>query len=685
MTIEALAHRGVHVERPAPGEWVVPAGALRGKDLAIEPDLSNAAPFLAAAMVDRRIGVGRRLARALDAARRAAHRHPLAHGRARHRAAAARSPSPQAQRITGVDLDLSAAGELTPTIFGLAAFADAPTTLYGIGHIRGHETDRIAALVGELRALGGEAHELPDGIRIVPQPLHGGTLARPPRPPAGDDGCAHRSRRAGRRDRRHQHDRQDDARVPAAVGATRRRRVGRRDPAARRRCRHRELAGRGRRRRRTRVRRSRHPDPAESESQPPPHEAAPGPRRRPARPRARASIVAATSSSWTRTRRDEHEAVAMRARELRDDSRSSRATVRASSATARVARGRSGRIVGIEERTSLLRRSADDTDQVERVVVANADQMLVVVAAADPEPRPRLVDRYLVAALDAGIRPLLVVTKIDLADPAVFLTHFEGLDLEVFTSAQDEMPLDRIGAALVGHSTVFVGHSGVGKSTLVNALVPDAHRATGHVNVVTGRGRHTSSSTVSLRYRVAGRQRLGHRHARRAIVRSRPCRPREHPARLHRSRRDRRGVPARLHPPSGRAGLRDDRGARGRPPGSAGRGATRLAATAARDLHRSAGRPRLSWTDDHRATRTGPPRPRLHPPRPGRAARRTPRPPRAPGHPVLLSGGDDTRVHEGGLRLPRQPRAPAGRRLHDARHLPRRCRRSCDASASGTG
>ena len=160
--------------------------------------------------------------------------------------------------------------------------------------------------------------------------------------------------------------------------------------------------------------------------------------------------------------------------------------------------GTLARIVRLEPRRTVLRRSADDTDDVERVVVANADQLLIVVAAADPEPRPALIDRYLVAAFDAGLDAVLLVTKTDLADPAPLLAEFAPLELTVVTTTRgaDLAPLRRL---LLGRATVAVGHSGVGKSTIVNALVPEAGRATGVVNAVTGRGRHTSSSSVSLR------------------------------------------------------------------------------------------------------------------------------------------------------------------------------------------
>jgi ribosome biogenesis GTPase / thiamine phosphate phosphatase len=166
--------------------------------------------------------------------------------------------------------------------------------------------------------------------------------------------------------------------------------------------------------------------------------------------------------------------------------------------------GTLGRIVRIQPRTTLLRRSADDSDEVERIIVANADQLMIVVAAANPEPRPRLVDRYLVAAYDAGIAPIMVITKTDLADPEPFLQNFAGLDIPTVRSSQLDFPLDELRPMLVGHSTVAVGHSGVGKSTLVNALVPGTDRAVGVVNQVTGRGRHTSSSTVSLRVPSGG-------------------------------------------------------------------------------------------------------------------------------------------------------------------------------------
>ena len=160
--------------------------------------------------------------------------------------------------------------------------------------------------------------------------------------------------------------------------------------------------------------------------------------------------------------------------------------------------GSLARIVRVQERSTVLRRSADDTDAVERVIVANADQMLIVIAAANPEPRERLVDRYLVAAYDARIAPMLCITKTDLRDPTEFLANFIGLDIPVFLSRSDDPPLEQIRAALEGHVTVTVGHSGVGKSTLVNALT-GSERAVGRVNDVTGRGRHTSSSSLAIR------------------------------------------------------------------------------------------------------------------------------------------------------------------------------------------
>lgn len=163
--------------------------------------------------------------------------------------------------------------------------------------------------------------------------------------------------------------------------------------------------------------------------------------------------------------------------------------------------GSLARIVRVSPRVTVLRRTADDTDPVERVLVANADQLVVVSALANPEPRPRLIDRCLVAAYDAGMEPLLVLTKADLTDPAPFLEQYAPLSVRhVVTARHDGTTdgLDAMRAALAGRVSVLVGHSGVGKSTLVNDLVPLALRATGVVNDVTGRGRHTSSSAVAL-------------------------------------------------------------------------------------------------------------------------------------------------------------------------------------------
>jgi len=162
------------------------------------------------------------------------------------------------------------------------------------------------------------------------------------------------------------------------------------------------------------------------------------------------------------------------------------------------ASGSLARIVEVEPRRTLLRRSADDDDPVERGIVANAEQLVIVTALADPPPRPRLIDRCLVAAYDAGMDALLCLTKADLASPDELLAAYRPLGVRAVTT-QRAGPLDDLRPELEGRVSVLVGHSGVGKSTLVNRLVPDAARITSGVNTVTGRGRHTSTSARAMR------------------------------------------------------------------------------------------------------------------------------------------------------------------------------------------
>jgi ribosome biogenesis GTPase len=170
------------------------------------------------------------------------------------------------------------------------------------------------------------------------------------------------------------------------------------------------------------------------------------------------------------------------------------------------AAGSLARIVRIEERTSVLMRTADDDEttpegRVERVVVANADQLVIVSALADPPSRTGFIDRCLVAAYDAEIDPLLCLTKADLADPKQVLDYYADLDLPYVLTRPDG-DLDPLVTELAGRISVLVGHSGVGKSTLINRLVPGADRRVGVVSAI-GKGRHTSTSAVALRLPAA--------------------------------------------------------------------------------------------------------------------------------------------------------------------------------------
>ncbi|MEZ0164728.1 3-phosphoshikimate 1-carboxyvinyltransferase [Kineococcus sp. LSe6-4] len=175
MTVEVLRDAGVVVDDATPGRWFVEAGQISALDVQVEPDLSNAGPFLAAAAaVGGRVRVpgwpqattqaGDVLRDVLDqmGAEVTLDRDGLL--------------VEGTGELYGVDLDLHEAGELTPVITALAALASSPTRLRGIAHLRGHETDRLAALVTEVNALGGRAEETDDGLLVHPAALHGGVF-----------------------------------------------------------------------------------------------------------------------------------------------------------------------------------------------------------------------------------------------------------------------------------------------------------------------------------------------------------------------------------------------------------------------------------------------------------------------------------------------------------------------------
>lgn len=173
MTVETLRDAGAVVDDSEPDTWRVEPSEINALDVSVEPDLSNAGPFLAAALVSggtvRVPGWPQHTTQAGDLMREI-----LDMMGADVRLDRAGLTVEGSGELVGIDIDLHDAAELTPTVAALAALATTPSWIRGVAHIRGHETDRLAALTSEINALGGSVTELEDGLRIVPAPLHGG-------------------------------------------------------------------------------------------------------------------------------------------------------------------------------------------------------------------------------------------------------------------------------------------------------------------------------------------------------------------------------------------------------------------------------------------------------------------------------------------------------------------------------
>lgn len=159
--------------------------------------------------------------------------------------------------------------------------------------------------------------------------------------------------------------------------------------------------------------------------------------------------------------------------------------------------GSLARIVHVKDRKNSLTRTIDDIGAKERAIVANVDLMIIVVATTNPTPRTGLIDRALVIAFDQGITPILLITKCDLASSKELKELYAPLNLEIFETELGKINSD-IRSRLNGNRSVLIGHSGVGKSTFLNAIMGSELRAIGGVNDVTGRGRHTSSSAIAF-------------------------------------------------------------------------------------------------------------------------------------------------------------------------------------------
>jgi 3-phosphoshikimate 1-carboxyvinyltransferase len=180
MTVQFLREAGVEVDDAQPGQWTVAPGPVHGREITIEPDLSNAAPFLAAAMVTGgTVTIADWPQHTTQPGDRLREIFTLMGGEVEFGpdGLTLRGPDRAAGgALRGIDIDLADEGELAPSVAAVAALADSPSRLRGIAHLRLHETDRLAALAKELGDLGGEVSDDADGLTIVPRPLHGGVF-----------------------------------------------------------------------------------------------------------------------------------------------------------------------------------------------------------------------------------------------------------------------------------------------------------------------------------------------------------------------------------------------------------------------------------------------------------------------------------------------------------------------------